>query len=114
MTTLKDLVRGAIGPDKSTGWAISDPQPTEMDSLGQLAAPVIVDAPAWRADPKRSLLKESGELGGVWTASPPDAVAFEKLVCFALFLYAAQAAIGFSIGLVLPWLVYFGVIQRQW
>ena len=114
MNTLKDLVRGAIGPGKSPGWPVSDPQPTEMDSLGRLGAPIIVDVQAQRADPKRSLLKESGELGGVWTASPPDAVAFEKLVCFALFLYAAQAAIGFSVGLVLPWLVYFGVIQREW
>jgi hypothetical protein len=114
MTTLKHLVRGAIGPGKSPGWAITDPQPTEMDSLGQLAAPIIADVHALRADPKRSLLKESGELGGVWTASPPGALAFEKLVCFALFLFAAQAAIGFSVGLVLPWLFYFGVIQRQW
>ncbi len=114
MTTLRRLVRGATRSGKSPGWAISDPQPTEMDSLGQLAAPVIVDASARRADPKRSLLKGSGELGGVWTASPPDAVAFEKLLWFGLFLYAAQAAIGFGVGLVLPWLVYFGVIQRQW
>ena len=112
MTTLKHLVRGATGPGKSPGWAISDPQPTEMDSLGRLAAPIIAEVHAPPADPKRSLLKGSG--GGVWTASPPDAVAFEKLVCFALFLYAAQAAIGFSVGLVLPWLFYFGVIQRQW
>jgi hypothetical protein len=114
MTTLKHLVRGATRPGKSPSWAIGDPQPTEMGSLGQLAATIIADVRAQRADPKRSLLKESGELGGVWTASPPGAFAVEKLVCFALLLYAAQAAIGFSIGLVLPWLVYFGVIQRQW
>jgi hypothetical protein len=114
MTTVKYLVRGATFLSESPSWAITDPQPTEMDSLGQLAAPIIADVRAQRADPKRSLLKESGELGGVWTASPPGAVAFEKLVCVALFLYAAQAAIGFSVGLVLPWLFYFGVIQRQW
>jgi len=114
MTTLRRLVRGATRSGKSPGWAISDPQPTEMDSLGRLGAPIIADVHARRADPKRSLLKESGELGGVWTASPPGAFAVEKLVCFALFLYAAQAAIGFGVGLVLPWLVYFGVIQRQW
>jgi hypothetical protein len=114
MTTLKHLVRGATRSGKSPGWAISDPQPTEMDSLGRLGAPIIADVHAQRADPKRSLLKESRELGGVWTASPPDAVAFEKLLWFGLFLYAAQAAIGFGVGLVLPWLVYFGVIQREW
>jgi len=114
MTTLKRLVRGATRSGRSLGWAISDPQPTEVDSLRRRAAPIIADVRAQRADPERSLLKESGELGGVWTASPPDAVAFEKLLWFGLFLYAAQAAIGFGVGLVLPWLVYFGVIQREW
>jgi len=43
MTTLKHLVRGATRSGKSPGWAISDPQPTEMDSLGRLAAPIIAD-----------------------------------------------------------------------
>ena len=56
-----------------------------------MIADVIVQA----KDPKRGMLKASLGLGGV-----------------ALFLYAAQAAIGFSVGFVLPWLFYFGVMHR--
>jgi len=99
---LKHLVRGAL-LSKSLSWAINDPQPTEMvavpksilgrRSLGRLGARTIADVRAQQpADPNRSLLKASLEL--------------------ALFLYAAQAAIGFSVGFVLPWLFYFGVIHR--
>ena len=84
-----------------------------LAASGRRGAPIIANVHEQRADPKRSLLKASLELGGVWTASPPvAAVAFEKVVSFALFLYAAQAAIGFSVGFVLPWLFYFGVMHR--
>ena len=106
MTTLRRLVRGATLPSKSPSWAINDPQPTEMAarwktmlgrrSFGRLDARLIADIHAHRpADANRSLLKASLELGGA-----------------AVFLYAAQAAIGFGVGLVLPWLFYFGVMHR--
>jgi hypothetical protein len=98
VTTLKYLVQGSTIPSKSPSWAINDPQ--------------LTDVHARLADPKRSLLTASLELAGVWTSSPPDVVAFKKFVRIAAFLYAAQAAIGFSVGFVLPWLIYFGVIDR--
>jgi hypothetical protein len=94
MTTLKYLVRGATLPSKSPSQAIGEPLPTEMGSVRRFAAP-IADVNVQPADRKSWMLKGSLELGGV-----------------ALLLYAAQAAIGFSAGLVLPWLFYFGVIHR--
>ena len=102
MTMLKHLVRSATIPDNSPSWAINDPLPTEMAAggksmlgrrlLGRRGARIIANVYEQPADPKRSLLKASLEL--------------------ALFLYAAQAAIGFSVGFVLPWLFYFGVMHR--
>jgi len=100
---LRHLVRGAT---KSPSWAINDPQPADVAarwksmlgrrSFGRRDACLIADIHAHRpADANRSLLKASLELGGI-----------------ALFLYAARAAIGFGVGLVLPWLFYFGVLHR--
>ena len=103
MTMLKYLVRGSTIPSQSPSLGIKDPQPTDTTTGGKpmLGQPsfdrlgMLADVHAQPADPKRSLLKASLELGGV-----------------ALLLYAAQAAMGFSVGFVLPWLFYFGVIHR--
>jgi hypothetical protein len=65
-------------------------------SFGRLEARLTANIHARRpADANRSLLKASLELGGI-----------------TLFLYAARAAIGFGVGLVPPWLFYFGVLHR--
>ncbi len=95
MTALKYLVRGTTVLRKSPSQAIHDPQPTGMGSLGRLGAPMIADVIVQAKDPNSGMLKASLGLGGV-----------------ALFLYAAQAAIGFSVGFVLPWLFYFGGMHR--
>lgn len=105
MTAVKYLVRGATFLSKPPSWAINNTQPTmtaavqksipRRRALGRLGASTIADVHAQPADPKRSLLRASLEVGSV-----------------ALFLYATQAAIGFSVGFVLPWLFYFGVMHR--
>lgn len=95
MTAWKNWVRGGISLGKSPSQAIDDPLPTEMGSTGRLGAPMIADVKVQPDDPKSWMLKASLELGGI-----------------ALLLYAAQAAIGFSVGFVLPWLFYFGVMHR--
>jgi hypothetical protein len=93
MTALKYWVRGRTFISKSPSQAIGEPLPTEMVPLSRFAAP-IADVAVQPEDPKSWMLKASLELGGV-----------------ALLLYVAQAAIGFSVGFVLPWLFYFGVMH---